>query len=40
MHGEQFSGLLLPLLGGLLADTVKGFDSMNEALKKAVEQGS
>lgn len=40
VHGERFSGLLLPLVGGMLKDTEKGFVSMNEALKKTVEQGS
>ncbi|KAL4437338.1 hypothetical protein ABPG75_004477 [Micractinium tetrahymenae] len=40
VHGEHFSGLLVPLVGGMLADTEKGFVAMNEALKKAAEQGS
>lgn len=37
VHGEEFSGLLLPLMGGLLADTEKGFHAMNAALKARAE---
>lgn len=37
VHGEQFSGLLLPLMGGMLADTEKGFHAMNAALKARAE---
>lgn len=34
IHGEKFSGILLPLLWKLLKDkTKKGFHEMNEALK-------
>jgi len=36
-QGERFSGLLVPLLGGLLADTERGFAEMNAALKWRVE---
>ena len=36
-HGEQFSGLLLPLLKGVLKDAPVLYRSMNEALKKRVE---
>ncbi len=36
-HGEIFSGLLVPLFGGMLADTEQGFTAMNEALKRRVE---
>jgi len=36
-HGEQFSGLLLPLLKGALKDAPVLYRSMNEALKKRVE---
>jgi hypothetical protein len=32
-HGERFTGVLVPLLKGLLADTERGFTSMNEALE-------
>ncbi|KAL4437337.1 hypothetical protein ABPG75_004476 [Micractinium tetrahymenae] len=39
VQGEHFSGLLVPLAGGILADTEKGFQRMNEALKRAAEQG-
>ncbi|HEY5578162.1 MAG TPA: SRPBCC domain-containing protein [Acidimicrobiia bacterium] len=34
---EKFSGILVPLLGGLLADTERGFAEMNAALKHRVE---
>ena len=37
VHGEQFSGLLLPLMGGMLADTEKGFHAINAALKARAE---
>jgi len=36
-HIETFSGLLVPLFGGMLADTERGFTAMNEALKRRVE---
>ncbi len=36
-HGEKFSGLLVPLLGGALSATEAGFHSMNAALKKRAE---
>jgi hypothetical protein len=36
-HGEQFKGLLLPLLRGALNDAPALYRSMNEALKKRVE---
>lgn len=32
-HCEAFSGLLVPLVGGILVDTRRGFEAMNEALK-------
>lgn len=39
-HGERFTGLLVPLLRGLLdRDTRSGFEAMNRALKQRVEQG-
>ena len=28
-----FSGLLVPFMGGVLADTLRGFTAMNEALR-------
>lgn len=37
-HGEEFQGLLVPLLGGILKKTEQGFISMNEALKKRAEE--
>lgn len=40
VHGESFSGLLVPLAGTILEDTQKGFRLMNEALKRAAEQGN
>ena len=37
MHGEDFSGLLVPLLGGTLKATEVGFAQLNEALKTRAE---
>lgn len=37
VHGEDFSGLLLPVMGGMLADTERGFHAMNAALKARAE---
>jgi hypothetical protein len=36
-HAERFSGLLVPLLGGVLRSTERGFRAMNDALKARVE---
>ncbi|GFR45155.1 hypothetical protein Agub_g6538 [Astrephomene gubernaculifera] len=36
-HGEDFRGCLVPLLGGVLRDTEKGFQEFNTGLKRAVE---
>jgi hypothetical protein len=36
-HFERFSGILVPLLAGLLRDAATGFTAMNEALKARVE---
>lgn len=36
-QSERFTGLLVPLLGGMLGATEKGFDAMNRALKARVE---
>ena len=37
-HGENFSGMLAPLLLAMIGDdTLKGFKAMNQALKKQVE---
>jgi hypothetical protein len=38
IHGEEFRGLLPPLLGGLLRDTHDSIVAMNEALAREVEQ--
>jgi hypothetical protein len=35
---EKFSGLLVPFISGLLKDTKKGFELMNNELKKEAEQ--
>ncbi len=35
--GEDFKGCLVPLLGGLLKDTEKGFVDFNQGLKRAAE---
>ena len=37
-QSERFTGLLVPLLGGALAATGRGFEAMNAALKKRVER--
>jgi hypothetical protein len=37
-QSERFGGLLVPLVGGLLAETRRGFVAMNEALKARAEQ--
>jgi len=37
IHGEKFSGMLVPLLGRVLRDTKKGFSLMNKALKRRCE---
>jgi hypothetical protein len=39
-QGEDFSGLLVPILGrGLTDPTTRGFEAMNVALKATAEQG-
>lgn len=38
VHGEKFSGILVPLMGGLLEKTKIGFESMNESLKEQCEK--
>jgi hypothetical protein len=35
---EKFSGILVPILSGMLKDTEKGFELMNKALKKEAEK--
>jgi hypothetical protein len=37
VHGENFHGLLVPLIGGLLEKTRKGFTMMNSGLKERAE---
>jgi hypothetical protein len=37
---EEFNGLLVPLLGGGLEKTRRGFEAMNAALKLRAESGS
>ncbi len=37
-HGENFSGLLVKVLGKALTNTARGFVYMNQALKKTVER--
>jgi hypothetical protein len=38
IHGENFSGILIPLMGKVLEKTKKGFELMNESLKKECEK--
>jgi hypothetical protein len=38
LHGEDFSGILVKLLGRSLAQTARGFVFMNQALKRRVEE--
>lgn len=38
VHGEEFSGVLVGLMGGVLEKTRRGFEAMNVALKKKAEQ--
>jgi len=37
-HGENFSGLLIPFMSGLLKETEENFKKMNEGLKKRCEE--
>jgi hypothetical protein len=37
VHGEEFSGLLMAVAGGMLRAAEKGFNNMNAELKKRVE---
>ncbi len=36
-HEEHFSGIMVPLLGGMLRKTERGFEEMNRALKARCE---
>jgi hypothetical protein len=38
IHGEKFSGLLVPLVGKMLDKTQKGFQLMNESIKNECER--
>jgi hypothetical protein len=38
IHGETFSGLLVPLVGTMLDKTQKGFQLMNESIKNECER--
>lgn len=38
VHGERFTGLLIPFMGGVLDKTERGFELMNRALKERVER--
>ena len=38
LHGEDFGGILLKLMGNVLTDTARGFVGMNQALKRRVER--
>jgi hypothetical protein len=39
LHGEDFTGLLVPFLKGLLRQVAEGFELTNAALKQRVEAG-
>lgn len=36
-HGEQFTGILVPVMGKVLADTEAGFNAFNRALAEEVQ---
>jgi len=38
IHGEKFSGILVPLVGKMLDKTKKGFQLMNESIKNECER--
>ncbi|QKF59332.1 SRPBCC domain-containing protein [Aliarcobacter lanthieri] len=38
IQGEKFSGILIPFFGKTILNTKKGFEAMNEELKKRVEK--
>jgi hypothetical protein len=40
VHSERFTGLLVPLLRGVIRGAAAGFEAMNSALKDRVERGS
>lgn len=37
-HGEEFRGLLIPFVGGVLRETEEGFQALNKALAKEVAE--
>jgi hypothetical protein len=37
VQAERFTGLLVPILGGMLGNTERGFQAMNQALKERAE---
>lgn len=37
IHGERFSGMLIPFMGGIFEKTRQGFLAMNQALKERCE---
>ena len=37
IQGERFSGILIPFFGKMILKTKKGFEAMNQELKKRVE---
>ncbi len=39
IQGERFRGILVPFFGSVINNAAQGFEEMNEALKKRVEQG-
>lgn len=40
VHGERFSGILVPVFGRMLRKVARGFDEMNHALKARCESGT
>ncbi len=38
LHGEDFTGILIPFLKGMIAKVAKGFEVTNAALKQRAEQ--
>ncbi|HYF04020.1 MAG TPA: SRPBCC domain-containing protein [Patescibacteria group bacterium] len=39
IHAEKFTGIFIPLFKRMLSDTERGFEMMNEALRKRAEDG-
>jgi hypothetical protein len=37
LHGERFTGLLVPLVGGMIRKVGRGFEALNQALKQRLE---